>query len=265
MIAMHKYPNETMCLNPTLCDIPNMSLVSLHTTNNMLPTTQGALIDLLEELFSSPCISIVSESSAPIEYRTTTLLLQSACSATISQLVELLLHILLSHPPFEHTEPDLLRTQQQRFFAIWTRDHDLAFGKTSDTLTAIDGINLLASLRPDFQRLGDSGFRFICELLLSCLQRLSPEGPSRNLNIRGWVDAHGAAVTVLSELLNSIPAADWLHLDEQAECAVPVWKCLQLLISGASWWSNESTVYRENMQRLAKCACAYPLPHRMPR
>ncbi|KAF8251783.1 hypothetical protein K440DRAFT_637026 [Wilcoxina mikolae CBS 423.85] len=203
-----------------------MSLASQHTTNNnMLPTTQGALIDLLEELFSTPGISIVSESSAPIEYHTTTLLLQSARTATTPQLIELLLHILLSHPPFEHNDPKLLRTQQQRFFAIWTRNHDLASGKASaedDVLTATDGINVLASLRPDFQRLRDSGFRFICELLLSCLQRLSPESSSRNLNIRGWVDAHGAAVTVLSELLLSIPAADWLRLDEQAECAVPL-------------------------------------------
>jgi hypothetical protein len=122
------------------------------------------------------------------------------------------------------------------------------------------GLGLLSSLRPDFQRLGDSGFRFVSELLLSCLQRLSPEGAGKNRNVRGWGEAHGTAVTVLSELLLSIPAAEWLRLDEQAECALPVWKCLQLLSSGAAWWGagRESTLYSDNLLRLARCVCVCP-------
>jgi hypothetical protein len=236
-----------------------------NTLAAMPPATQPALIDLLEELLSTPCTVTVSESSVPIEYRTTTLLLRSARTATIPQLIELILHILLSQPPFTYASTDALHTQRQRFFAVWTRDNGVTSSKSSlqlqeNALTASVGLSLLSSLRPDFQRLGDSGFRFVSELLLSCLQRLSPEGAGGNQNIRGWVEAHGSAVTVLSELLHSIPTAEWLKLDEQAECALPVWKCLQLLSLGAVWWGGESSVYRESLLRLARCVCAHPIP-----
>lgn len=223
-----------------------------------MSATRDALIDLLKDLFSTPGLSITAESSVPVELQATTLLLQSSRSATIPQIAELLLHVLLSISPFEHSLPVLHREHQQRFKAIWTVDHDLAFGKTIDednALTAMVGLNVLSAFRPNLQRLHDSGFRFVSDLVLSCLMSLSPEGSSRNLNIRGWVDAHGASVSILSELFHSIPTADWMRLDDQTEWAVNVWKCLQLLSSGASWWSMESTVHRENMLRLAKCVC----------
>ena len=224
--------------------------------------TRSALAEFLSTLLSTPSVSLLSDSSAPIELRTISLLIESAHSATIPQLAELILHILLSQPPFTHSTPSDLRPYQECFLALWTQDHDTIPGKLTapeSVLTANTGLGILSSMRVNFQRLSDSGFRLVCKLLLACLQRLSPEGSSRNLNIRGWIDAHGSGISVLAELLHSIPAVEWLRL-EQAECALPLWECLQLLVSAASWWSTESAVYRENMIRLGRCVCVCTLP-----
>jgi hypothetical protein len=224
----------------------------------MGPATQTALVELLEDIFSSSAVAIASDAAVSAEYRTTTLLLQSARSATMQQLGELLLHVILSQPPFNHTLPELLREHQQRFFTIWTQDHNFHPSSHHPTLTPAFGLDLLKSLRPEFQRLGEPGFQFVADLLLSCLRRLSPENSSRNPNIRGWVNVHSTAITVLSELLYSVPTAGWSDLDEQAEHVAPVWKCLQYLCSGASWWSNENPVYQENILKLARCVCMSP-------
>jgi hypothetical protein len=239
------------------------SLLVLSSSSSMAePSAYQALLDLLEEIFSIPCIAISSDSSASTEYRTTTLLLQSARSAPLPQLVELILHLLLSHPPFTHTAADLLISHPQRFLVIWNHDHETSSHlSVKDALTPAICLNMLRNQRLEFQRLGQPGFRFVSELLLSCLERLSPEGSSRSLNIRGWVHAHGEAVAVLEELLYSVPPADWLRLDTHAEYALAMWKCLKMLCSGATWWSMESGVYRANLERLGKCVCSLPIKY----
>jgi len=194
-------------------------------------------------------------------------------STTVGQLVELNLYILLGRIPFNISRADF-EIQHRRFLKIWSGEHeqDVAPEKSTthreenkqgketekgkDIMTAAAGLSYLAGTRLNFQRLGDSGFRFVSELLLVCLQKLSPEGTSGNFGIRGWVVAHGHAVEVLSELLSDVPLANWASLDEQAERTFPVWQCLQLLTSGATWWGGESGPYRENMLRLAMCICA---------
>jgi hypothetical protein len=208
-----------------------------------------ALTELLSEIFSSSSVIISTDQSE--------ILLQSARTSTIPQLVELLLNILFSQSPFEHNTSSVvpLASHRKKFFAIWSNDNEQSNSRNSATIVPTVGLSLLSSFRLEFQRLSESCFSFIAELLLSCLQRLSPETSGRSLNIRGWVDAHEIAVTVLSELLHAVPAADWTRLDEQADCIAPVWKCLQLLCSGASWFSMESPAYRENMTKLAMRIC----------
>ena len=250
----------------------------------MASTTHSALVCLLDDLLSLDSIQLLTEPPGPVDAHTKTLMLQAAgsSSAKIAQLVEINLHILLNQYPFSAPSTDL-KPQQQRFFRIWTGEHELELapgkstvqgreqekekgkkekGDRENTLPAAAGLSFLSEIRPNFQRLGNSGFHFIFELLLSCLQKLSPEGTSKNPNIRGWVGVHATAITVLSELLYSIPTTSWPGLDEQAECVFPVWQCLQLLTTGATWWGSESSLYRESMLRLAKCICAFlaPLP-----
>lgn len=195
------------------------------------------------------------------EQNTMALLLNEACSGTLAQLVEFLLQLLLSHPPFTHTSPELLPGHLSRFLAIWTRDFNsssaIGYGPVANhdnlKLTPLRGLYLLAELRPSFQKLTEGGFKFVSELLLSCICLLSPTesgGSSGN-----WINAHEKAVDILTDLLYSVPTVVWLQQDENAKHATAIWKCLQLLTSGAVWWRRKSETFGKNLERLARRFC----------
>lgn len=228
----------------------------------MTQSPEQGLLNLLEDIFNTSCISISStsisaRSATNNEYRTTTLILRDARSASLANLVELVLQLLLSHPPFTHTSPRLLGEHMSRFFIIWTGDFDASSAVGSSTsagqgVTPQQGLDVLADLRLSFQTLGEDGFKFVSELLLSCVHRLSPEaGGSR----RSWAVTHAKAVDVLSQLLHSVPSADWLRQDKHLEHAAATWKCLQLLTSGAVWWEKESKLFGRSLERLSRCFC----------
>lgn len=240
---------------------------------SMAESTKRALLGLLGDMSSVHCIHISSppQGSAWLtidswinyrnEHNTMTLLLDEACSATLVQLVGFLLQLLLSHPPFAHTSPELLPEHLSRFLAIWTRDFgdSLAVGggpivsHDNQRLTPQYGLQILTELRPSFQNLREGGFKFVSELLLSCICLLSPtEGGSLSGN---WVNTHKKAVDVLSDLLYSVPATGWLQKAENAKHATAVWKCLQILTSGAMWWGKGSGIFERSLERLARRFC----------
>lgn len=237
----------------------------------MARTTKHELFNLLQEIFNVPCISV---SSGPIvvplsastglndkinEDQTPDLLLSDARTASTPQLVELILQILLTGPPFIHKSPGLLVQQRTKFFQIWSRDHtDGSTGGENDDeegLPPQKSLHILAEIRTSFQRLTEDGFQFVSELLLSCLLRLSLV----NTAGRSWVIEHGKAVKILSDLLHSLPDAGWLSMDTNFENTVMVWKCLNLLTAGAPWWESRSKEYEKNILRLSKCFCEFLL------
>lgn len=239
----------------------------------MAESTESALLSLLADMSRIHCIRISSPLQDPAwlaidawinyknEHNTMTLLLNEACSATLAQLVGFLLQLLLSHPPFTHTSPDILPDHLSRFLVIWTRDFggSLSTGNSpignheNRRLTPQYGLQLLVELRISFQNLTEGGFKFVSELLLSCICLLSPtEGGGSSGN---WVNVHKRAVDVLSDLLYSVPAVGWLQQAENAKHTTAVWKCLQLLTSGAMWWGRGSKTFEGSLERLARRFC----------
>lgn len=237
----------------------------------MAEPTEKSLLDLLRDMSSINCIRIASPVQNPIwftfdaweaylnEQNTMTLLLNGTCSATLAQLVEFLLQLLLSHPPFTHTSPELLPEHLSRFLVIWTQGFGASLGSenipvdnNSWKLTPLRGIHLLAELRLSFQKLTERGFEFVSELLLSCICPLSP---TESGSSGSWVDVHEKAVDILTDLLYSVPTTAWLQQDENAKHATAVWKCLQLLTSGAIWWRKKSEAFGKNLERLARRFC----------
>lgn len=238
----------------------------------MAQQTEQALLDLLRDIFSFPCIHISSPLSNPApstsilaasitsgnEHDTITLLLSEARSASIAQLVEFLLQLLLSHPPFTHTSPDLLAVHQSRFLTIWGQDicasavgSDHPTTDDEQKLSPQQSLKLLVELRRSFRKMSEDGFKFVSELLLSCVYRLSSGSGGSG---RSWVTTHGKAVDVLSELLYSVPEAGWLQHQKDAGHITAVWKCLQLLTSGAAWWGKDANFWR-SLERLARRFC----------
>jgi hypothetical protein len=59
----------------------------------------------------------------------------------------------------------------------------------------------------------------------------------------------------MGELLHGVPHADWEELDTHAQYTLALWQCLEIMCSGAGWWSREDAVYRESMVTLAKHVC----------
>lgn len=239
----------------------------------MAESTEKSLLNLLRDMSSINCIRISSPVQNPIwftfdaweaylnEQNTMTLLLNGTCSATLAQLVEFLLQLLLSHPPFTHTSPELLPEHLSRFLATWKGGFgaSLEIGNIpvanddSWKLTPLRGLHLLAELRLSFQKLNEGGFEFISELLLSCICLLSPTESGGSSG--SWVDVHEKAVDILTDLLYSVPTTVWLQQDENAKHATAVWKCLQLLTSGAIWWRRKSETFGKNLERLARRFC----------
>lgn len=239
----------------------------------MAQSTEEAFLNLLRDIFSISCIHITSSllnpmAAGPIfsasassgnELQTMTLLLREAHSASLSQLVEFLLQLLLSHPPFKHTSPRLLEGHQSRFLAIWKGDIDVSSAaELSPTatdgrqgLTPLQGLNLLVELRLSFQKLDEVGFRFVSELLLSCVYRLCSASGGSGQN---WVNVHKKTVDILTELLCSVPTVSWLKQEENAKYITAVWKCLQLLTSGATWWGKNED-FGMSLERLARRFC----------
>ncbi|KAI5804324.1 hypothetical protein EDC01DRAFT_760509 [Geopyxis carbonaria] len=229
----------------------------------MSSSIHSKLVELLQNVFSTECLSISSDRTASQDHHTKTLILSSARTATVSHLAELLLHILLSQPPFKHTDAELWKVHTQCFSSIWTTNYSTSSHESgrSDSyeLTPTACLSLLSDIRLDFHRVEKQGFGFVSELLFSCLKQLSPKGATRNLNIRGWVSSHTAAVAILGELLHAVPSADWQDLDIDVTYTVELWKCLELLCSGASWWSIESLEYLENIVRLGQFIFLLPV------
>lgn len=238
----------------------------------MAEPTEKCLLDLLRDMSSINCIRISSPVQNPIwftfdaweaylnEQNTMTLLLNGTCSATLAQLVEFLLQLLLSHPPFTHTSPELLPEHLSRFLVIWTHGFGASLelenipvaNNNSWKLTPLRGLHLLAELRLSFQKLTESGFEFVSELLLSCICLLSP---TESGSSGSWVDVHEKAVDILTDLLYSVPTTSWLQQEENAKHARAIWKCLQLLTSGAIWWRRKSETFGKNLERLARRFC----------
>lgn len=230
----------------------------------MAESSKRALLDLLGDMSSIHCICISSPLQEPTWYRsednTMKPLVNEACSATLAQLIEFLLQLLLSHPPFTHTSPELLPEHLSRFLAIWTRDfgtsseigYSTVASDGSQRLTPQHGLHLLAELRHSFQKLTEGGFKFVSELLMSCICPLSPAGGGSSSG--NWVGAHEKAVDVLSDLLCSLPTVGWLQQDENAKNVTAVWKCLQILTSGAAWWRKNEN-FERSLERLARRFC----------
>ena len=228
----------------------------------MIPSVQPALCTLLSDIFSTPCVAICTDAPTHAESQTTTLLLlESSRYAPVPDLVDLLLHILLNQPPFTHQNPDLWKVHKSRFLAIWTRNHTVAACEDAanfDALSPAACLQILSTMRLEFRNLEDRGFHLVSELLLASLKQLSSEGAIKDLNINEWVRSHSVAVDVLDDLLHSVPKADMQDLDLMAEYCGPMWRCLQLLSSGAAWWpSTGNSTYQDNTVRLARCLCEY--------
>ncbi|KAL7273491.1 hypothetical protein RUND412_003645 [Rhizina undulata] len=228
---------------------------------------------LLQEILSSACISILPSEIKPVpqtptqsaNYQSTYLLLQDARTASIEELVDIVLNLLLSKPPWKHMDQVLLKKQQEKFLGIWGRDEggyspaDAGQnGINSEALGPSKGLELLYGFRMNLQDLGSEGFVFVSQLLLSCLHRLSPEGSSRSVNAKSWVKEHGNAVAVITELLFAAPVTDWGKLDEHAGYLEPTWKCLGILCRGAGWWGR-SAEFRDALERLARCFFKLPI------
>lgn len=237
----------------------------------MATTTKHDLFNLLQKILTIPCLSISSGPLAaalsnPIssndkinEDQAPDLILSDARTASIPLLVEFILQILLTQPPFTYKSPGLLIEHRSIFFEIWNRDHTdgSISGENDDEqrLPPQKSLHILAETRMSFQRLTEDGFQFVSELLLSCLLRLSLV----NTAGRSWVIEHGKAVKVLSELLHSVPDAGWLSMDTNFEYMATLWKCLNLLTAGAPWWGSKSEVYRKNLLSLSKNFCEFRL------